>query len=110
MDESESSGIRGFQADFIIVDDLEYLVKIERKKENLFRPLKKPPEKKTTKKFYGTLFSGLKEKVVLKSDAGLSEAKKYLKEAMATRGSELPMRRGSRRISTINNPLNLEDK
>ena len=67
-------------------------------------------EGKTTKKYFGTLFSGLKEKICLKSDAGLSEAKKYLKEAMSTRGAEAPIRRGSRRAFTINRSLNLEDE
>lgn len=67
-------------------------------------------EKKTTTKYFGSLYSGLKKKTVLKSDEGLAETKKYLKEAFATRGVESPGRPGKRAASIrANRKLNLGD-
>lgn len=66
-------------------------------------------EKKTTIKYFGTLYSGLKKRICLKSEEGLSEAKKYLREAMATRGPEVSTRKKVI-INVVNRQLNLGDE
>lgn len=61
MDEPGEREIRELQSEFVIIDELEGLVTLEKDKGNLFKSMSPTQEKKTTTKYFGTLYSGLKK-------------------------------------------------